>query len=369
MSNLQWYLPLEQCDTLDGIRSQWQSLLEQHHMTPWHNVPRYQDALLSFLGKAALAPHLKLAATLACGSAFDFDLRLAIGVLGEQVNELDAPWPEAVADAVSPNGPALAVATADPWLAAFVAGRLAGLRETFTHDGVRPDAWCSAFWNKFLEMACRHADVPAVKLALQRGADCRVDSYAAVQSAAQGEHQGDRDASGASMDQAVQSNFERVLRELVAAGLAQGDMLTVGLPAAAAVDNTDMLDFLLAQGADIRADGAPALAAAASNVAYEALAWLLDHGAPVHADGEAALMAAIASLDEGVVEMLLSAGADLQACGERALHTALTSSPYALYAGDADLAGPRADMIALLARHGLASTGAAVMDARPAAAH
>lgn len=62
MSDLRWYLPLEQCSTVDGIRSQWQALLERSQMAPWHNIPRYEDAMLSFLGGCALAPHLKLAA-------------------------------------------------------------------------------------------------------------------------------------------------------------------------------------------------------------------------------------------------------------------------------------------------------------------
>jgi hypothetical protein len=363
MSNLHWYVPLERCSTLDDIRSQWHALLEQNRMTPAHNVPRYQDAMLSFLGRSTLAPHLKLAAMLACGSTFDFDFRLAVGLLEELTHELDVPWPDSVAEAVMPNGPALPDATDDAWLGAFVVGRLVGLRETFTHDGMRAEAWRATFWNKFLEMACRHANKDAVRLALQHGADPRFEGHAAVLTPAQGVHLGFLDESGHLTDDRTNADYEGILLQLVAGGLAHGEMLAAALPTAATVDNTDMLDFLLAQGADIRADGARPLAAAARNAAYEALGWLIEHGADVHADGEAALIAAVASLDEGAVEMLLAAGADLHACGEVALRTALTSCPYELYAGEPDLVGPRADMVALLLRHGVRPSSEDVIDA------
>jgi len=175
MSDLRWYLPLEQCSTLDAIRSQWQVLLEQSQMAPWHNAPRYTDAMLSFLGNCTLAPPLKLAALLACGAAFDFDLRLAVGLLQEEIDALDIPWPEQVAAAVGDNGPALPVVTHDAWLGAFIAGRLAGLRETFGHDGVRADHWRQAFWDRYLEMTCRHAEIDGVRRALAQGADPRAD--------------------------------------------------------------------------------------------------------------------------------------------------------------------------------------------------
>lgn len=149
MSDLRWYLPLEHCSNLDDIRRRWHELLEQRQMAPVNNVPRYADAMLSFLGTSALAPRLKLAAVLACGSAFDFDFRLAVGLLQEHIDELDAPWPEPIAAAVQDNGPALPVATSDLWLGAFIAGRLAGLRETFSHDGTRAATWRAAFWNRF----------------------------------------------------------------------------------------------------------------------------------------------------------------------------------------------------------------------------
>ncbi|TQK01145.1 hypothetical protein [Herbaspirillum sp. SJZ107] len=278
MSDLRWYLPLEECSTLDGIRSQWQTLLERSQMAPWHNAPRYGDAMLSFLGACTLAPQLKLAAVLACGSAFDFDFRLAVGLLKEQVDALDTPWPAQVSGAVSDNGPALPVDSADPWLRAFIAGRLAGLRETFGHDGLRADDWRAAFWNRYLEMACRHADTGGVATALAQGADPRADSHAAVLVPAKGVHGRFMPESGPLTPDRTDVDYQRILLQLVDGGLPLADMLEVALPPAAAADNTDMLGFLLAQGADIRGAGGPALAAAARSAAGDALGWLLAMG-------------------------------------------------------------------------------------------
>lgn len=358
MSDLRWYLPLERCSTLDDIRGQWHALLEQSQMAPFHNAPRYEDAMLSFLGASTLAPCLKLAAVLACGSAFDFDFRLAVGVLKEQVDELDAPWPAPVAAAVGDNGPALPVATADAWLGAFVAGRLAGLRETFGHDNTRADDWRAAFWNRYLEMACRHADADGVGLALAHGADPRANDDAAILTPAQGVHARFMTETGHLAAGRTNRDYQDILLRLLEGGLARADMLAAALPAAAAADNTSMLDFLLAQGADIRADGARALAAAARNMAQEALAWLLAHSADVHADGGAALLAAVASLDETTVGMLLAAGADLRAAGNAAFRTALAARPYDLYSDESDLVDERAAMIAFLLRQGVRPTGA-----------
>jgi len=353
MSDLRWYLPLEECSTLDGIRSQWQTLLERSQMAPWHNAPRYGDAMLSFLGACTLAPQLKLAAVLACGSAFDFDFRLAVGLLKEQVDALDTPWPAQVSGAVSDNGPALPVDSADPWLRAFIAGRLAGLRETFGHDGLRADDWRAAFWNRYLEMACRHADTGGVATALAQGADPRADSHAAVLVPAKGVHGRFMPESGHLTPDRTDVDYQRILLQLVDGGLPLADMLEVALPPAAAADNTDMLGFLLAQGADIRGAGGPALAAAARSAAGDALGWLLAHGADVHAGGEAALLAAVASLDETIVGTLLMAGADLAECADAVFRIALSSRPYDLYSDESDLVDLRAGMLACLLRHGV----------------
>jgi hypothetical protein len=368
MSNLRWYLPLEHCTSLDDIRGLWHGLLERNHMAPEHNVPRYQDAMLAFLGNSALAPCLKLAAVLACGSAFDFDFRLAAGLLQERIDELDIPWPEPVAGLVGMNGTALPVQTRDAWLGAFVAGRLAGLRETFGHDGLRAEHWRVRFWNLSLEMACRHADGNGVQLALGNGADPRADGHAAVLTPARGVHLRFLSEAGHLTPERSNADYQRILLQLVEGGLPQGEMLRIALAEAAGADNTDMLGFLLAEGADLRADGARALEAAATNMAVAALGWLLDHGVPVNSADCAALVAGVASLDETIVETLLAAGADLHACDALAVRTALTSRPYELYSCESDLIDMRADMLALLLRHGARLDHAALTAALEGAA-
>ena len=45
MPDLNWYLPLERCRTLEEIHAQWDVLLEQNHMAPTYEAPAYQDAL------------------------------------------------------------------------------------------------------------------------------------------------------------------------------------------------------------------------------------------------------------------------------------------------------------------------------------
>lgn len=363
MSNLNWYTPLEQCATLDDIRSQWHDLLDRNQMGPYNPTPGYQDAMLSFLGGCALSPALKLAAVLALGSAFDFDFRLALGALGEQTMEEDVPWPEPVSAAVSDNGPALRIATSDAWLGAFIAGRMAGLRETFSHDGTRRDDWQAAFWNAFLEMACRHAAQDAVRLALQHGADPCANDYLAISAAARGMHHDNFGFRNYGLQDATNGDYGNTLLQLVEAGLPAHEMLAVALRAAAEVDNTAMLDFLLAQGADIQADGGCALAAAARHLASGAFEWLLEHGADIRGHGTAVLDAAVATLTGHMVDEVLAAGADLMACANDVFRTALNASPYDLYPEMDDVAGRRADMITLLLRHGARPTGPGAVDA------
>ncbi|QNB00181.1 hypothetical protein [Massilia sp. Se16.2.3] len=95
MPNLNWFLPLDACHSLDELTPQWHALLEQHRMTPACDAERYADALLAFVGMSTLSPHLKLSAVLAFGSAFDIDLRLAIGALAEQTGKRTWPGPTA----------------------------------------------------------------------------------------------------------------------------------------------------------------------------------------------------------------------------------------------------------------------------------
>jgi hypothetical protein len=363
MPNLNWYKPLEQCVTLDEIRAQWRDLLAQNQMEPTNPTPGYQDAMLSFLGNCALSPELKLAAVLTLGSAFDFDFRFALGALAEQTIEHDMPWPESVSASVSDNGPALRVVTGDAWLGAFIAGRMAGLRETMSHDGTRLDDWKAAFWNAFLEMACRHAAHDEVRLALQRGANPVADNYAAVYAAARGMHLDNNSFCDYGLPDPTDADYGKTLLQLVDGGLPTHEMLAVSLLAAAEVDNTAMLDFLLAQGADICAGGGRALAEAAQHLAFGAFRWLLEHGADIKAACGVVLDAAVATLTEDMVEEVLKVGADFEACANQAFCTALRSSPYDLYPEKSDFSEWRADIIALLLRHGARPAGPDVVDA------
>ena len=155
MTDLRWYLPLEQCRSLDAIRRQWHPLLEQAASLPGQDPVRHHDALLVFIGMSALSPHLKLAAILACVDSRDFDLRLALGALDDQVSASRAPWPGSVHGAVAGNGAAMQVATTRDWLGAFVVGRLAGLRDGLVRDGNGLAPWKAEFHGRYAEMALR----------------------------------------------------------------------------------------------------------------------------------------------------------------------------------------------------------------------
>ena len=333
MSHTPWYLPLERCRTLDEIGILWHGLLEARQAGPTWPEPRYADAMLQLTGMSSLPPQLKLGALLAWGSAFDVDLRLALGALLEAVLEADQPWPDAVAASVSDNGGALLLETADPWLGAFIAGRMAGLRETFVHDGVRPDAWQAAFWKRFLEMACRHGDVEAVRRALEQGADPLADGGAAIAAAA-----------AADVNEVLACLLDH-------AGDARQAVLEIAFPAAAAANATATLTFLLAQGVDIAGTGSAALAAAARHLAIEAFEWLLEHGAD--ARDQDVLAAAASTLDETMVELALAAGAAVDGSALPAFLAALDSTPWELYSVETEFFDWRLDVLALLLRHGL----------------
>lgn len=168
MTDLRWYLPLEQCRSLDAIRRQWHPLLERAASLPGQDPVRHHDALLAFIGMSALSPHLKLAALLACVDSRDFDLRLALGALDDQVSASRAPWPGSVQDAVAGNGPAMQVASRRDWLGAFVVGRLAGLRDGLAQAGTGVAPWKGEFRKRYAEMAQRRgladAGLPAQPL-------------------------------------------------------------------------------------------------------------------------------------------------------------------------------------------------------------
>jgi hypothetical protein len=363
MSRLDWYEPLERCANLDEIRTQWQHLVERHQMSPANPAPGYQDAMLAFLGQCALPPALKLAAVLALGSAFDFDCRLALGALAEQVMEDEVPWPASVLASVSDNGPALRAMTGDAWLGAFIAGRMAGLRETFRHDGTRLDDWRSAFWNAFLEMACRHAAHEAVRLALRQGADPRAGDDAAVRAAARGAHADEDGFHDSGLPAPTDAAYGQTLSLLVGGGLPAHEMLALSLRTAAEADNTAMLDVLLAQGADVGTEGGHALAGAARHLAFGAFAWLREHGAGVEACHGAVLDAAVATLTEGLVEEVLAAGAAPAACANRLFRTALAASPCDLYPEKSDFSEWQADIVALMLRLGARPAGPDAADA------
>lgn len=155
MTDLRWYLPLEQCRGLDAIRYRWRPLLEGAASLPHQDPVRHHDALLAFIGLSTLSPHLKLAALLACVDSRDFDLRLALGALDDQVSASRAPWPGSVHDAAAGNGPAMQVASSRDWLGAFVVGRLAGLRDGMVGDGAGVAQWRAAVRRRYAEMALR----------------------------------------------------------------------------------------------------------------------------------------------------------------------------------------------------------------------
>ena len=326
-----WFLPLENCGTIAEIGALWHGLLEARQMAPNNPVPHYQDAILQFAGLSALPPQLRLGALLAYGSAFDVDLRLPLGLLHEAVLEADRPWPDAVAASVSDNGAMLALPGTDPWLGAFIAGRMAGLRETAVHDGARPDGWAASFWDLFLEMACRHGDAEALRLALGQGADPLALDGAAV------------DAAVADLD-------------LLACLIDRDDerrpaILALAWRAAAAADRVGALAWLAARGVQATRDGAEALAAAARHLALDAYAWLIARGADPRAGG--LLAAAVESLDATMVERVLADGAGDAGDATAAFLAALDSEPWELYAGEPRFFDLRVDMLALLLHHGV----------------
>lgn len=326
-----WYRPLEHCRTLDEIGALWHGLLEARQMAPNNPVLHYQDAILQFAAMSALPPQLRLGALLAYGSAFDVDLRLPLGMLHEAVLEADRPWPDAVAASVSDNGAMLALPGADPWLGAFIAGRMAGLRETAVHDGVRLDSWAAAFWDLFLEMACRHGDVKALRLALDQGADPLALDGAAIAAAV---------ADPALLAELLDHDDKH-----------RHAVLALAWRAAAAADEVETLAWLVARGVQVNEDGAAALAAAARHLALDAYAWLLAHGANPRAGG--VLAAAVGSLDETMVEQVLAAGAGKADDAGAAFLEAFDSEPWELYAGEPRFSDRRVDMLALLLRHGV----------------
>ena len=351
MNLLRWYLPLETCTSLDEVCSRWRPVLDEHYLKAGSEDPRYEDAILSFLANSQLPSALKLGAVLSCVSSADLDMRLAIGLLDEQIAVGSGAWPTIVEDAMTMNVPSLVVSTSDPWLSAFVAGRHAGLRDTLAHDGTSIQLWRSVYWHKYLELACRWADKDGVQLALQNGAQAQYDSWAALVATVEGAHAHALRTPYYTEGRA-NADYRDILQLLVAAGVNLPAVSEIVLPAAAAVDNVEMLDELLSQSVDLSTAGAAALQAATSNFAASSVDWLLTMGVNVHANGDAALIGAIAALNEPLVETLLKAGADVNAGDAGPLCTAATAQPADLFNGEGEFIGERADMIALLLCNG-----------------
>lgn len=349
MTLLCWFEPLETSTSLDDIAAQWHALLERHHLAAGNEDPRYRDAIIAFVGRSSLPANIKLAAVLAFVDSEDFDLRLALGCLEDQHEDGAADWPAQVARIAAPRGPCLAVTSNDQWLQAFVKGRLLGLRDTIGRDGTSLGDWAKVFWNQFLVMSSRWADLGGVELALSHGAGVGDGDYAAIEVAAEGLRGNIR---GACYTQGrTHADYCRVLDALVGTTNI-ADVAAAALCAAAAVDNDDMLAYIVSLGVDIHLDEEAALAAAAANGCVTALEWLLERGADVHAANEAALVAAVAALDLSTAEILLDAGADLHVDDQLPLRTALITVPYELFSVECDLAAPRADMIELLTSRG-----------------
>lgn len=351
MKLLRWYLPLESCNSLNEICTRWRPLLDNHYLTAGSGDPRYEDAILSFLANSQLPAELKLSALLSCVSSADLDIRLAIGLLNEETECWSEEWPTSVEHAMAMNGLCLLISNPDTWLSGFVAGRLAGLRDTFEHDWTSMQIWRRVFWHKYLGLACRWADKSGVQLALEHGAQPQYDSWAALVSTVKGAH-AHALRTPYYTEGRTNADYRDILQLLSAAGANLRALSNIVLPAAAAVDNVDMLEELLSQGADLSTAGAAALQAAASNYAASAVDWLLAMGVNVHAESNAALFGAIASLNDPLVKTLLEVGADVDAGDAGPLCAAVGAHPADLFNGKDDFIAERVDMIALLFRNG-----------------
>ncbi len=364
MNLLDWHRVFDGCTDLDAIHGRWQDAAQAHYLNPGHATPAYQDALLSFVATSTLPAPLKLGALLACVSGYDFDLRLALGVL-DDLDDLDddsddsddnagsayTDWPAALADTAGLLGPCPVFAARDPALAHFAFGRLASLREALRWNGEDHAHWRAAFWQAYAGLACRWADAAALDLALARGARLTDLVPAALDVLAEGVHSPARDAPWYTEGRS-NAGYLVLIDRLRAAGLDLHRESATVLTAAARADNAQMLEQLVARGADLALAGPQALAAAASNAAHDAVAWLLEHGVNGRAALDDALLAAVSTLDETLVEMLFDAGASLGALQEQALCTACAARPFDLYNGETEFIVQRAEMLVLLARRG-----------------
>jgi len=359
MNLLDWHRVFDGCADLDAIHGRWQDAAQAHYLNPGHATPEYQDALLSFIAASMLPAPLKLGALLACVSGYDFDLRLAVGVLDDldddSADSAYADWPPALADAAGLLGPCPVFMehdpARDPALAHFALGRLASLREALRWNGEDHAHWRAAFWQAYAGLACRWADGAALDLALARGARIPDLLPHALDVLAEGVHSPALDAPYYTEGRS-NADYLSLIDRLCALGLDLRRESATVLVAAARVDNAQMLEQLAARGADLALAGPQALAAAASHAAHDAVAWLIEHGVNGTGTLDDALLAAVSTLDETLVGMLFDAGASLGALQEQVLCAACTASPFDLYNGETEFILQRADMLVLLAGRG-----------------
>ncbi|MCC2962951.1 hypothetical protein LK540_21180 [Massilia sp. IC2-278] len=356
MNLLDWHRVFDGCTDLDAIHGRWQDAAQAHYLNPGHATPEYQDALLSFVATSTLPAPLKLGALLACVSGYDFDLRLAVGVLDDLDDDSAyTDWPAALADTAGLLGPCPALMehdlARDPALAHFALGPLASLREALRWNGEDHAHWRAAFWQAYAGLACRWADSAALDLALARGVRLTDLVPAALDVLAEGVHSPARDAPWYTEGRS-NAGYLALIDRLRAAGLDLHRESATVLTAAARADNAQMLEQLATRGADLALAGPQALAAAASNAAHDAVAWLLEHGVTDAAALDDALLAAVSTLDETLVEMLLDAGASLGSLQEQALCAACAARPFDLYNGETEFIVQRADMLVSLALRG-----------------
>lgn len=362
MRLLQWHQAFSKCTSLDELRHCWNDVARQYRFNPGYETPEYCDALLSFIATSPLPAPCKLGALLTCVSGFDFDLRLAVGALGDALDEAGSEWPVPFGDEAALLGPCVPFGSRDSKVESFALGRLTGLRDTLRQDGKTAAQWCRAFWNAYLELACRWADHDALEIALQHGATVEQASSLAIRQLAEGVH-AHQLRTPYYHEGRTNADYVAILDRLRASGLDVQCLSNVLLPAAAAVDNTAMLESLVARSANLAAAGGQALAAAAGNCAHGAVEWLLAHGVDVHANQDAALVGAVAALDKTMVDTLLDACADVHANDELPLRTAFQARPVELFDSETDFASERADLVVLLLQRGANPAHPALTDA------
>lgn len=351
MNLLHWHRVFDECTDLDAIHGCWQAAAQEYYLNPSHETPEYHDALLSFIVNAPQPAPLRLAALLTCVSGFDFDLRLALGALDDPETETSTEWPAVFAGAASLLGPCPAFAVRDPALAHFALGRLTALRDMLRWQREDHAQWRQAFWNAYLDLACRWADGHAFSLALAQGArpDDRMPQMLEV--LAEGVHSPAFDTPYYTAGRG-NADYLALVDRLRESGLDLRQESATVLAAAARVGNTDMLAQLVTRGADLAMGGRAALKAAAAVAAHDAAEWLVVHGVNGAADLDSALLDAVATLDETMTELLLDAGADLHIGDGSALRIACAAHPFDLYNGETRFISQRADMLVLLARRG-----------------